>query len=146
MGSSLCMLALALTTPAPTVAPQAPWSQHHPEAFSALAAWVEKEPGAARLVFWWDRQHPRHAETFLRWIVERPNEALDDFAAAHPDWPAVDEVLKPGRPALESLIVWGRAHGAAVAELASHERGLSRVGFGELAELWQKPQEEPAVR
>ncbi|HUB06752.1 MAG TPA: hypothetical protein VMB50_07120 [Myxococcales bacterium] len=135
----LCMLALTLPAAARADAPSTPWSQRHPAAFASLAAWVQQNPEAARQAFWWDRQHPRRAETFLRWIVEKPTETLDAFASAHQDWPAVDEVLHPSHAAFEGLIAWGRAHPAALQELSSRERSFSRIGFNELAELWQKP-------
>ncbi len=127
---------------------QAPagWSGAHPAAFSSLPAWVQAHPGQARLVFWWDRQHPGRAEGFLSWIVDRPAEGLDAFAGVHPTWPAVAEVLRVDRPAMDAFVAWGRAHPRALHELAAERGGLGRLGFEQLAELWQKhPAPEPPV-
>lgn len=143
------ILAVALSQ-----APQAPqaqspgWSEAHPAAFSSLAAWTEAHPEQARRVFWWDRQHVNRAETFLRWIVEQPGESLEAFEAKHPDWPAVGEVLRQDAPAMEAFVAWGRAHPAALRELSAERGAFARLGFRQLAELWQhhppaRPPESP---
>ena len=140
--------AVGLIIPASGLAEVGPliahWQENHPEAALALGDWVKKYPEGAGRLFKWNRHHPLRAHVFVEWLAEHPEEGLDAFVAAHKDWPASGNLLKPQREAIESLIAWARAHPEAAGDLATNERGFAWVGFHVFQKSWI-PAEPTAV-
>jgi hypothetical protein len=123
-------LVLSGTGLAAEVAPAlAGWDHNHPKAAAALADVVRNNPEAARRMFLWDHDHPLRSQAFVAWTTEHPEQGLDDFIAAHRDWPVIDLVIQPFRATFEAFISWARAHPEAARDLASEPKGLAWVGF-----------------
>ena len=158
---ALAMPAVALADPASPTAPGGPqsatvstaplaqWDQLHPDGATALGEWVQSHPTAAARVFSWDAQHPLRTRAFIEWAASHPGQPLDAFFQLHPKWPVVKLLLVPERPAIEALMAWCQAHGAAATELMARPRGLEWAGKHLYADSWKplaaKPAEAPAV-
>jgi hypothetical protein len=131
----------ALAEPPPVIAQ---WRQHHSAAAESLGVWIKTNRASARPIFHWARAHPLRAQALIKWFVDHPEQGLDEFSAAHSDWPAAELVWKPNRAAMEGLVRWVTEHVEAANDLAAVPRGLAMVGMHLYRDFWDEdPNRQP---
>ncbi|MEO6882512.1 MAG: hypothetical protein ABI199_00655 [Bacteroidia bacterium] len=112
------------------------WAHNHPAASKELGEWVKNHPKAARIMFEWDGNHPERSQEFVTWTINHPKQEIDAFAAMHPNWSHLDEIMKSHRPAARNFMAWCRKHPKAAHDLMAHKGGLKWAGDHLYKESW----------
>ena len=103
------------------------WPMAHPDAAKDLVGWAKSEPVGAKKFFAWDEQHSDQAKDMVNWAVNKPNETVDQYAAAHKNQP-VEALIKEHHATADGFTSWTRKHKDAAKSLMSYPKGLSWAG------------------
>jgi hypothetical protein len=83
-----------------------------------------------------DKRAPLRVKELVSWATVHPDEQIEAFTLAHPDW-KLGEALQKRGPSTTTFLRWARRHPEAATDLMTHPRGLHWAGTHLFASEWQ---------
>ncbi len=130
------------TTPVPPSADQAgieKWAPQYAQGSKDLGDWVRSDPQGAAKVFRWDGRHPDQTHELVTWAIANPERHLDAFAAHHPDWLVVPDLVSHHGAAMEAFLAWCHNHPEDATALMNYPRALEWAGHNLYPGLSTRP-------